>query len=228
MLITDVTNSVTGAFYGLVFQVLGFLPNLVGAVIVFVFGLVVATGVAQLVERLVKYIGLDDFLKRLGLAPYFDQADLHLNSGRFFGQMAFWFLTLSFLLAASDILKFTGLSVFLNKVLLYIPQVFVAILILLASVVAANFLKGLVRASVMGARLHAAGFLGTVAWWSAVIFGFLSALIQLGIAESIINTIITGVVYMFALAGAIAFGLGGKDYAAHLLEKFREQTEGRK
>ena len=73
--------------------------------------------------------------------------------------------------------------------------------------------------------MHHAKFLGSLAGWTSIVFGFLTALVQLGIAVSIINTIITGVIAMFALAGGIAFGLGGKDYAAHLLGKFREQVE---
>jgi hypothetical protein len=62
-------------------------------------------------------------------------------------------------------------------------------------------------------------------WWSIVVFGFLAALSQLGVAVTLINSIVTGFVAMIALAGGIAFGLGGKDYAAHLLSKLREHTE---
>ena len=60
-----------------------------------------------------------------------------------------------------------------------------------------------------------------------VVFGFLAALIQIGIAAAILNTLITGLIAMLAIAGGIAFGLGGKDYANHLLERFRQQTEER-
>ena len=60
---------------------------------------------------------------------------------------------------------------------------------------------------------------------SIAIFGFLAALVQLNVATSIINTVITGVIAMVALAGGIAFGIGGKDYAAHLIAKFRDKIE---
>ena len=62
-------------------------------------------------------------------------------------------------------------------------------------------------------------------WWAIVLFGFLTALSQLGIAVSIINSLVTGFVAMLALAGGIAFGLGGKDYAGHLIGKLRDHTE---
>ena len=76
-----------------------------------------------------------------------------------------------------------------------------------------------------GARLHAAHFLGALTWWAVIVFGLLTAFVQLGIATPINNTVITGLIAMVALAGGIAFGLGGKDYAAHLLGRLREQTE---
>ena len=96
---------------------------------------------------------------------------------------------------------------------------------MLAGVMLANFLKSLVKASVASAKLHNANFLSSLAWWVVIIFGFLAALIQIGIAATIINTLITGLIAMLAIAGGLAFGLGGRDYAAHLIEKFRRQTE---
>jgi hypothetical protein len=137
----------------------------------------------------------------------------------------YWFFVVVFLLAASDILGFYSLSAFLKDTLMYVPNIIVAILILLAALVVANFLRRLIRASVKGANLHAAKFLGTVTWWAVVIFGLLTALTQLGIAVSIINSIITGFVAMLAIAGGLAFGLGGKEYAAHMIGKLRDHTE---
>jgi hypothetical protein len=98
---------------------------------------------------------------------------------------------------------------------------------MLAAVVLGNFLKRIVTASVMSAKLHAANFLGTLTWWSVVVFGFLTALVQLNIAATVINTLITGFIAMLALAGGLAFGLGGREYASYLLGKLRNQTESR-
>jgi hypothetical protein len=121
-------------------------------------------------------------------------------------------------------LGFKTLSSFLVSVLLYIPNVVVGVLIMLVTVVVANFLKKTVKSSVMSAKLHSAGFLGTLAWWAIVIFGFATALGQIGLDVTILNTVITGIIVMFALAGGIAFGLGGKDAAARAIERFQEQV----
>ena len=207
--------------------VLETLPLIVGALVVIIVGLVVASLLKWLVESVVRGVKLDTLLRKVGVETYFNRAGMELNSGRFFGLLVYWFLVVVFILAASDILRLWGLSVFLGNVLSYALNVIAAILIMLASLVAAKFLKGLVTASILSAKLHASRFLGTFTWWAVIIFGFLAALFQLlgSSATTLINTLVTGVIAMTALAGGIAFGLGGKDYATHLLEKLREHTE---
>ena len=199
--------------------VVNFLPSLVGALIVLVVGLIVAAGLERLVERLIFYLKIDAALRKLGVDLHLERANLKLDAGLFLGRVAYWFIFLAFLLASSDILGFGALSGFIKDVLLYIPNVIVAAFIVLASVVAANFLRGLVLASVMGARLHAAKFMGLFTWWTVVVFGLLTAAVQLNIAVAVINTVITGVVAMLALAGGLAFGLGGRDAAMRWVEK---------
>jgi len=93
----------------------------------------------------------------------------------------------------------------------------------MASFIFANFLRGLVRASVMSARLHAVKALGALTWWTVVIFGFLTALLQLGVAVTIINNLILGLIAMLALAGGLAFGLGGRDVAGDLVRHLRDE-----
>jgi hypothetical protein len=208
-------------------KVLGFVPELIGAIIVLIIGLIVATGLEKLVERLMYHLKLDTLLKQFGVEAFMARANMRLNTGYFLGQVVYWFFVIVFLLAASDILGFTALSGFLNDVLNYIPNVIIAALILLATLVAANFVRGLIKASVLGARLHSARALGTIAWWGLVIFGFLTALVQLGVAVQIINTLITGLVAMLALAGGLAFGLGGKDQAGQWLAKLRDEMSHR-
>jgi hypothetical protein len=74
----------------------------------------------------------------------------------------------------------------------------------------------------MSARLGGASFLGALAWWAITIFGLLAALTQLNIAESVINALVYGVIAMLAIAGGLAFGLGGRDAAADLIRRARE------
>ncbi len=228
MVVQSWTDVVATSLQNLWYGFIGFVPNLIGALIVLIIGLVVAAGLGTLVEKLFDAIKLDAALAKLGLAPYFERAGLRLRGAHFLGKLVYWFIVVAFLLAASDILQLTALSTFLREsVLAYIPNVIVAVIVILASLVVAGFLRKLVMASVMSARLHAAHLLGTLTWWSVVVFGFLTALVQLNIAASVINTVITGFIAMVAIAGGLAFGLGGREYAAHLINKVRDHTESR-
>lgn len=215
------TVSLQAVFY----QFFSFLPNLIGAVVVFIIGWLVAVILDKLVERLVYNLKLDDLLAKLKVDEYLHRAGLTLNSGYFLGKIVYWLVFLSFVLAATDILEFRAVSVFITDIILYIPQILVAFLIMVATLVVARFLRKLAEASVMGANLHSGRFLGSLTWWVVVIFGLLTAVGQLGIAASIVNSLIIGTIMMLALAGGLAFGLGGKEEAAHLLAKLRGEWE---
>ncbi len=221
-ILTDVTiASLLNVWTG----VIDFIPSLIGALIVLIIGLIVASGVKSLVEKVVNLLKIDNLLKKIGVDVYIERAGLRLNSEKFVGGLIYWFLITVFILAVADILKLEGLSQFLNDVVSYIPNIIAAVLIMLATVVVANFLRSLVRASVMSAKLHASNFLSTLTWWATAIFGLLAALMQLGVAPMLLNTVITGLIAMVAIAGGIAFGMGGKEYATHLINKLRERTE---
>lgn len=225
MVVQSWTDVVVGSLQNLWWGVVNYLPNLIGAFVVLVIGLIVAAGLGALVEKILEAVRLDTFLEKIGLKPIFDRAGLKLRAAYFFGKLVYWFVIVAFLLAVADSLQLYALSEFLTAVLNYLPNVIAAVLIMLAALVLAHFLRRLVTASVMSAKLHSGPFLGTVTWWAIVVFGFLTALAQLNIAAEIIQTIVTGFIAMLALAGGLAFGLGGKDYANHLLNKLKDRTE---
>lgn len=226
MVVQSWTDVVAASLQNLWYGFTNFIPNFLGAIIVLIIGLIVAAGLGVLVEKIFEAIHLDGFLEKLGIKPYFERAGLKLRVSYFLGRLVYWFIVLAFLLAASDSLGLYALSGFLTSVLNYLPNVIAAVLIMLAAVVVGGFLRRVVVASVMGAKLNAANFLGTLTWWAVVVFGLLAALEQLNIAATIIQTIVTGFIAMLALAGGLAFGLGGKDYAHHLLDKLKNRTEG--
>lgn len=226
MVIQDWVSVIVGSLQNLWVGAVGVLGDIVGALIVLIVGLIVASGLGALVERVVAAVKLDKLLTSLGVEEYFERAGLAVNSGKFLGRLVYWFLVVVFLLAATDILGLFTLSNFLRDIAAFIGRnVIGAVLIMLAAVVLGNFLRNLVKASVKSAKLHAASFLGSLTWWAVVVFGFFAALSQLGVAVSILNSIVTGFVAMLALAGGIAFGLGSKEYATHLINKLREHTE---
>ena len=208
-------------------QFIGFVPSLVGALIVLIVGLIFASVLASLLEKVVGTLKVDKALSRAGIGEYVERAGLDLNTGKFLGQVLYWLVVIIVIMTISNFLGFNDLSFFLFNALSYVGHVIVGVAIMLATVILANFLRRVVKASVMSAKLHAAGFLSTLAWWSVIVFGLVIALDQIGVNTIIIQTVITGIIAMFAIAGGIAFGLGGKDYASNLIQKFRDNVEHR-
>jgi hypothetical protein len=216
-------EAITMSMLGLWERFINFLPALVGAILVFVAGWIVAVALGKAVEHIVKIIRIDDVVEKAGTKGRLRKAGVDFNIAKFFGGLVKWFLILVFLMAATDILHLVQVTSFLNSIVLYLPNVIVAAIILAVAFLVGNFVYAVIKGSTKIAGIVSATLLATVAKWAIVIFGFLAALIQLGVASSLINTLFIGLVAMLALAGGLAFGLGGKDEAALILKKLRHE-----
>lgn len=221
----DFTFIIAQSFEQLWMQFITWLPIFLIASFVFVVGLAVASILGRLVERLIDALKVDGTIEKMGVKPYFDRAGMKVDVGRLIGQLVFWFLALAFLLASSDILGLMAVSEALRELLAYIPNVIVAALILLVTVLVANFLHRMTRVAADGGNLEASPFVAAIVKWSVLVFGFLAALDQLQIAQNVIQVMMTGLVAMLAIAGGLAFGLGGKDMAGDLLKTAKKELE---
>jgi hypothetical protein len=219
---TNWTGVITGSLQSLWISVVNFLPNILGALLVFIIGLIVAALIAKLVEKIFELVKLDHLLAKAGLAPYFERAGMRLRAAHFLGRLVYWFIVIAFLLAAVNALNLTIFADFLGQALAFLGNVVIAVLIMLATMVLANLVRSIVHGSVASARLGNANFLGSLAWWAIVIFGLLAALSQLNVAATVINSLIIGVIAMISLAGGLAFGLGGREQAADVLRRMRD------
>lgn len=215
-------EAITLSLLGLWERFFNFLPSLLGALLVFFLGLIVAVALGKVAEKLISLLHIDQLIEKMKLGEKVKDAGIEIKVSRFFGELVKWFLILVFLMAATDILKLSQVSVFLNSVILYIPNIVIATIILSVAFLFGNFVFHAVRSSTRVAGVLSAAFLATIAKWAIVIFGLLAALIQLGIAVSLVNTIFIGLISALALAFGLAFGLGGKEEAALLLRKIRE------
>ncbi len=215
-------NSLQTLFWGLV----QFVPNLVVAVVIFVIGWLIGAGLGRLVAQVIAAIKVDHALRSAGVEKVVERAGFTLNSGRFLGELVKWFFIIVFLVASLDVLGLTDVTAFLRGVVLtYLPQVIVAVLILLVAAVLAEAADRVVSGSARAAGLKAAGLLGTLSRWSIWIFAVLAALDRLGVSP-LVQTLFTGVVVALALAFGLAFGLGGQAAAARYIERVRDEITG--
>ena len=199
--------------------VASFLPGLIIALIIFAIGWVLASLVEKLVESLFKSIKVDAALKSAGFEEVVKRAGHNLNSGLFVGSLVKWFVIIVFLMASFDILGLGQVNGFLRDVVAYLPQVIIAVLILMVAVVIANAMQKIVVASARAGHVKSAELLGRVTKWAIWIFAALTALYNLGIAPGLIQTIVMAIFAGAALALGLAFGLGGKDVEQRLVER---------
>lgn len=199
--------------------VASFVPNLIIAIIIFAIGWILASLIEKMVEHLFKALKVDAALKSAGLEDVVKRAGHSLNSGLFVGALVKWFIIVVFLIASFDVLGLSRVTMFLQQVVDYLPQVIVTVLILMVAMVIASTMERIVIASSKATNIRSAELLGRITRWSIWIFAILTALFNLGIAASIIQTIITAIFAGGALAIGLAFGLGGKESAQKLIEK---------
>ena len=208
---------------------IGFLPKLIVALIIFIAGWIIAVALGRLISQIIKALKLDKALQAIGADSTLSKAGFKLDSGAFIGGLIKWFFIIVFLVAAVDVLGLSQVNIFLREVvLLYLPNVIIASLILIVAAFIAEAAKKVAVGSAKAADVPSANMIGGVVKWAIWIFAILAALYQLGIAGVFAQTIFTGFVAMLAIAGGLAFGLGGKDAASRYVEKLREDIANRK
>ena len=223
-----VTDSVSFAFRSLWESFILFLPDFIGAVVVLILGWLVAAALGRLAHRIVLLLKIDKAVDALHITEVFERAGVTLNAPALFGWLVKWFLLVVTFLAAADVLGWTQLSEFLSTVVAYLPNVIIAAAIFLVGTLVANFVSQVVHRSVTLTKFAGADFLSGIAKWAILIFTFLAALNQLQIAEELIQSLFTAFVAMLAIAGGLAFGLGGKEHAARFLDHLRKDLSSHK
>lgn len=223
MLLREWSEVLVNSFQNLWEQIVQFIPNIVISVLIFIIGWVVAVILGKWVAQVIQALKLDNILQSLGVQELVNRAGYRLDSGAFLGALVKLFVIVAFLVAALDVLGFQQINEFLTTVILgYIPRVIAAAIILLIAAVVADILQRLVVGSGKAAGLAYTELLGGITKWAIWIFGLLAAFNELQIGAIFAQTLFTGLIAMLAIAGGLAFGLGGRDAAAQYIEKLKE------
>jgi hypothetical protein len=204
-------------------SIIGFLPLLLGAIIIFAIGWIIAIWIGKLVAGILSKLRFDKIFESAGWKDAFDKADIKVTPSDFIGAIVKWILIVVFLIVAADILGWVAFAAILAKLLAWIPNLVVSIAIFIVAVVVADILGKMVKASVKKMGVSLTNFVGTAVKWAIYVFAVFAILLQLGIAASIVNTLVIGFVATLAISFGLAFGLGGKEAAARLIEEARNK-----
>lgn len=224
----DYIDILQSAFVNLWAEAVLFLPKLLFALIVFLLGLIIANLLRAAVEKIIRVLHIDELVEKIEVKAFFRRAGINLNVAGLLGWIVKWFIIIVALIAAADALEWDQVTVFLSMVVAYIPNVLIAVIILLVGIILANFVQEIVKSALDAAKMASSQFLAGLSRWAIVVFSFMAALVQLGIAEELIQVLFTGFVAMIALAGGLAFGLGGRDHASRVLNQLSKDLTEKK
>jgi len=226
MLVQSWAETTTVALQNLWQGFLTFIPTLVGAIVVFLIGWAISVGIGKLIAEILTRIKFNQLFERAGWKEALERAELKVNASEFVGAIVKWVLVIVFLLAVVEILGFVQFADFLKSILAYLPNVIVAALIFVVTVIVVDIVEKVVRAAVEGVRIGYGHLVSAIIKWSIWIFAVLAILHQLGIARSFMEILFTGFVAMLVIALGISFGLGGKEVAGEILQNLKNKLKG--
>lgn len=204
------------SFQNVLDRIVGFLPNLIGFLLLLVIGYIVARLVAAGVRKLLEKVGLDRRLDESGSREYLRSVLAGASPAHAVAKVVFWVVFAFFVFAAIAALQIPALTMFMNRVIAYLPNVLVAILIFIVAALVAGAVGVGVRRT-MG-DTPTGKVAGTVLPALVMVIAVFMILQQLRIAEQIVQIAFAATMGALALGLALAFGLGGRPVAQRMLE----------
>ena len=221
-------DKVLFALSGSMSLVIDFLPRFLGALVVFLVGWIVAGVSKKITFQILKIVQLEPFAEKVGLTENLRKLGSAVTPAELIADLVKWAIVIMFLSPAVEVLGLQQITVMMHGLLSYIPNVIVAVVIVMFGAIIADLTADFVRGTAAALEASTTHFLANLARYSILVFSILAALTQLRIAESMIRTLFTGLIGMVALAGGLAFGLGGKDTAAEILESIKRSLGEKK
>lgn len=219
-MILDWSSALKSALSIIVEKISYILPNLFGALVILIIGAIIAGMLGGLISSSVRKLKVDRALEKTIFYPITQNLGMEINTSKLLGELVKWFILIIVFIAAADVAKLHQVTDFFNEVLIYLPNVFVAVIILIVASLVATFVANLITTVVKDDL----GYFSGLAKVAIYTFGVLAALHQLQISRPLVEILFTGIV----ATGVLAFGLGGKDVAGDIVKKIYDDFKSRK
>lgn len=194
---------------------INYIPSLIGGFIVLVIGLVIAAVVYRIITTVLKTVQLERFLAKYGVTKV-EGKDIEWSE--ILAEIARWSIIIIFLVPTLQVWRLGAVNSVLNRVILYIPNVIVAVILAIVGLVFSKLAHRIAYSASRSLGKELANTVSLVAQWSITIFVAFLVLHQLGVAQELLRILFGGLIAMIAIAGGIAFGLGGQETARNILD----------
>jgi len=212
-------NSMLDSFKIFWEQLLQFLPQLVIGILLMVAGLLIAKLLRKIVVKFLKLVRLDVAAEKAGIENFLIKGGIHYTTVNVLANIVYWFLIFAFTLAVLQSLGLDAAKELFNKILLYIPNVIVAVLVLIFGTLFAKFVRGAAYTYLSNIRISGAEFISNIAYWAIIFLVISMTLQQLSLGGQVLISAFEIAFGGLCLGLAIAFGLAGKEWATQILEK---------
>jgi hypothetical protein len=216
--VKDLGQGLTTAAASAIAVLLDAIPRVIGFLVILLIGWFIAAAVARIVAALLHGVKFNDLAQRSGFAGFVKDMGVQTDAAGAVAGAARWFVRLIVLVVAFDALGLPAVSQVLQRVLLWIPNLIVALVVVVLGGLAAKALGSLVRGATAEAGLSNPDVLAAVTRVVVWVFAAFVALDQVGIATTLINSLVEAVLITLALALGLSFGLGGRETAAEIIK----------
>jgi len=199
------------------------IPRIIGFLIIIIVGWFISGLLAAAVAAVLRTVRFNELAQSSGFSGFVRNMGVRKDPAGLLADIVKWFVRLIVMVVAFDALGLPAVSAVLQQFLLWIPNLVVAVVILVIAGLAANALGNLVRGATAQAGLGNPDLLATIARVAVWGFGIVVAVNQIGIAQTLVNTLFMGFIGALALAAGLAFGLGGRETAAQIVQGWYRQ-----
>ena len=189
-------------------------PKLIGALIILIIGWFIARAVKWALYKVLKAVKFNDIADKVGINGKLRDAGLKSDAAGWMSKLGYWMVMFTVLTLFFDALGLGVVSDLLNSVIAYLPKLIVGCILLIVGMFLADFVRDLVKATLKSGSFDNPNLVGNIAYGAIMFLTVSIVLNQLQIGGQIVNTIVTAVLGGLSIAVAIAFGLGGRDWAA--------------
>ncbi|MEO5970164.1 MAG: hypothetical protein ABIQ95_09570 [Bdellovibrionia bacterium] len=217
--------TIRDSLYSALTVFMNYIPTLIGGILVLVVGWMVSSMIARLVERILVATKIDHATERTGLSEFMIGPQGRFKFSHGIGFLAKWFIRLLFLQAVANLLNMPQITAIMTSMLLFIPNIAVAMLILVVGLYLGQFVSNIVREAMAKSGVSRPGVIASICRYGIVGFSIIAALNHVGIGAVAINILFIGFVASLSLALGLAFGLGAQGVAAEVTRTWYEQNK---
>jgi len=201
------------------------IPKILGFLLIIIIGWIIAAIVAKAIAAVLRSVNFNDLANRSGFSGFVKGMGMHTDAAGFIALTTKWFIRLIALVVAFDALGLTAVSDVLRQLLLWIPNLVVGLVVLVIGGLVANAFANVVRGATAQAGFDNPDLLAKVARVAVWAFAIVIAVNQIGVAETLVNSLFLAIVGAAALALGLAFGLGGRDTASEIVKNWYHQSQ---